>query len=40
MSPNDRDAQLYLQAMSSHFAALYDLQAYNGCILLCLHADG
>jgi hypothetical protein len=37
MSPSDRVAQLYQQALSSLFVAFYDSQGYGGGILARLH---
>jgi hypothetical protein len=37
MSPNDRVAQLYPQALRSLFFAFHDSQGYGGGILIRLH---
>jgi hypothetical protein len=37
MSPSDRMAQLYPQALGSLFVVFCDLQGYSGSILACLH---
>jgi hypothetical protein len=35
MSPGDRVAQLYPQALVSLLVTCYDMQGYGGVILLC-----
>jgi hypothetical protein len=37
LSPRNRVAQLYPQALGSLFVNLYDLQGYGGGIWTCLH---
>jgi hypothetical protein len=37
ISPRNRVAQLYPQALGSLFLASYDSQGYSGGILACLH---